>query len=358
MDHLLHYIKKEVSYTSDSGVIYLDLPKDADISMLMLEVDMTVKGGSHDNTNSILHCVEKIHVLLDGAKVAYTMQPEVGSYDYWLRRGSHPPHELASRPTADDIMRLPIMFGRYPGDLEYGLDTGLYGSAAVEIEYTLDTSDYDTTTTDLTAWILVPVEPVTYNGFIRARIIEDKAAPTASSVHTVDFPSTYPLLAAFFRIQDSNEYPYNNVTDLDFQADQGRYRIFNGRFEDLLMINDIILGYNVEGPTVRHHVADTNNPIAFMGMMRGWRIESFSGYANNITSTSWKGNQYDVSVAATVSGFFTGIGRLPYCCVLLGDWRDKPFDAPAHADLKCDYTISTSPDYLTTCVLEVVTGVL
>jgi len=360
MKHLLHYIKKEVSYTSNSGVIYLDLPKDAKISMLMLDVEM-YSSSTIDVTNSILICVEKIHVLLDGAKIAYTMQPEVGSYDYFLRTGKMPPHDLRSRAASFDVMRLPILFGRYEGDPEYGLDTGLYGSAAVEIEYTLDTTDYDTTTTNLTAWILVPVEPVSYRGFIRSRIIEDKAAPTASSVHTVEFPSTFPLLAAFARLYDLDEYPTTNVTDVDFQADQGRSRIFNGRIEDLIRMNDLILGHDIHGCRMFHQAKSDDYPSTFFGLAHSYDVEVFAASNVVINVTSWKGHRckVDSSVGSTTAPvWITPIGQMPFGCLLLGDWRDKPYDAPAHADLKCDFTIGTSLDFLTTCVLEVVEGVL
>lgn len=362
MDHLLHYLKKEVTYASNSGVIYVDLPKDAKISMLMLEIRMQCKSGSHDVTNSVLHCVEKIHVLLDGAKIAYSMQPEVASYDYFLRSGSNPPHELVSYGGDQDHMRLPVLFGRYPGDLEYGLDTARYGSAAIEIEYTLDTDDYTDGSTLLTAWIMVPVVPSTYKGFIRSRVIEDKATPTASSVHTVDFPSTYPLLAAFCRIYDKDKYPTENVTDLDFQADQGRYRIFQGRIEDLLYVNDIILGRDLEGPLMLIHVQDADEPVSFMGLARAHRINPFYAGAYHCASLSIRGHDFMIELGNGGTGkgcFCQAFGAMPWGCLLLGDWRNAPFDAPRHADLKCDFTIGgTTPEFLTTCVLEVVAGVL
>lgn len=359
MKHLLHYLKKEVSYTSDTGTIYIDLPKDAQIAMIMLEIDATVSS-TVDVTNSILICVEKIHVLLDGAKIAYSMQPEVGNFDYLLRSGKFAPNTLSGRPTAEDVMRLPILFGRYLGDPDYGLDMRRYASGQIEIEYTLDTTDYDTTTLDLTAYILVPAEPVDWKGFIRARIIEDKAAPTASSDHEVNFPSTFPLLAAFARIYDLDQYPTTNVTDLDFQAEQGRHRIFDGRIEDLIEINKLIFGGYLEGPTIQQQPTSGDYPTTFMGYAKDFRVTAFTASDAHCHVTSWKGHRCKVDMNISARPFFiTPIGAMPWGCLLLGDWRDGPFDAKAHADLKCFYTIgSTAPEYLTTCVLEVVEGVL
>lgn len=360
MDHLLHYIKKEVAYTGTSGAIYLDLPKDAKISLLMIECRLT-RNGTRDADMAILQAIDKIHVLLDGAKVAYTMQPEVASFDYLIRAGENPPHRLSTLKTDYDIMRLPILFGRYPYDLEYGLDTGLYGSAAVEIEYSPDATAYDEASLQLTAWIAVPVEPVTYRGFIRARIIEDKAAPTASAVHTTDFPSTYPLLAAFVRIYDLDQWMKVGVTDLDFQADQGRHRIFDGRIEDLLTLNDIILGHRIPSPQFIATIQSADEAITYMGEAFAGYVTFFESGTENISPVSFSGHTINIiceTASTDTSCMYQVFGQGPFGCLLLGDWRKEPFDAPGHADLKCDYTIGTAPEFLTTCVLEVVEGVL
>ena len=361
MDHLLHYIKKEVAYAGVSGTIQFDLPKAAKISMLMLELTLT-RDTTRDADMAILQAIDKIHVLLDGAGIAYTMQPEVASFDYLIRAGVNPPHKMSTLKTDKDIMRLPILFGRYPYDEEFGLDTGLYGTVAVEIEYSPDTTAYDETSLTLTAWIAVPVEPVSYRGFIRSRIIEDKATPTASSVHPVDFPSKYPLLAAFCRIYDLDQWMHTNITDLDFQADQGRHRIFDGRIEDLFTLNDVILGGNLPSPAFIATARSAEELITYMGRTHtGW-ISFFESGTENISFVSMSGHTVNMiceTAATDTNLMYQVFGQGPFGCLLLGDWRKKPFDAPGHADLKCDYTIgATTPEFLTTCVLEVVEGVL
>ena len=361
MDHLLHYIKKEVAYTATSGTIYFDLPKDAKISMLMLELSLT-RDTTRDADMAILQAIDKIHVLLDGSKVAYSMQPEVASFDYLIRAGENPPHKLSTLKTDKDIMRLPILFGRYPYDEEFGLDTGLYGTVAVEIEYSPDTTAYDETSLVLTAWIAVPVEPASYRGFIRARVIEDKATPTASSVHTTDFPSTYPLLAAFCRIYDLDQWMHTSITDLDFQADQGRHRIFDGRIEDLFTLNDLMLGPSLPSQKFIATARSSEELITYMGKASSGHITWFAGTPVDVGFASFSGHTVLFVCETTgsdVSIIYQVFGQGPFGCLLLGDWRKKPFDAPAHADLKCDYQIgSTTPEFLTTCVLEVVEGVL
>ena len=361
MDHLLHYIKKEVAYTGTSGTIYFDLPKSAKISMLMLDIRLT-RGSTRDADMGILQAIDKIHVLLDGAGVAYTMQPEVASFDYLLRAGKNPPHRMTTLKTDAEHMRLPILFGRYPYDKEYGLDTGLYGTAAVEIEYSPDGTAYDAASLQLTAWIAVPVEPVSYKGFIRARIIEDKATPTASSVHPVDFPSKYPLLAAFCRIFDMDQWMTTNVTDLDFQADQGKHRIFDGRIEDLFTLNDEILGHSVPSPQFIGCARSAEELITYMGLTHSGFVTFFESGAEAMALVSLSGHTVNFvceTAATDTSILYQVFGQGPFGCLILGDWRDKPFDAPAHPDLICDFSIgATTPEFLTTCVLEVVEGIL
>ena len=360
MDHLLHYIVKEKAYTADSGTIYLDLPKGAQISQLMVEAEIS-HTATEDPANSILLCIEKIHVLLDGAKVAYSMQPEVASFDYLLRAGKEAPHDDSKMEGADKAyMRLPILFGRYPGDREYGLDTARYNSAVVEIEYTIDTDHFLTGGLEITAWVLCPVSPVSYRGIVRARIIEDKVTPTAGAVHTVKFPSTYPLLAAFCRIYDFDKRPEENVTDFDFQAEQGRHRIFDGRFEDLVTLQGETLGYMLPSPTI---IATVNNfewVRTFMGMQHNVFVTPYATGDYKLNVCSLRGHAFQVATDGSGLGIQAQAwGAMPWGCLILGDWRDNPFNAPGHADLKCDYTIaSTTPETLTTCVLEVVEGTL
>lgn len=361
MRWMLEYIKKEVSYTSNSGTIYLDLPDGGQIGLIMLECDATVSSTA-DSDNSILDLVEKIRVNLDGSKIAYSMQPEVGSFAWIMQSGKQPPHELSSRATAEDIMRLPICFGRFPFDEEFGLDMGNYKSGSIEIDYTVDTTDYDTTTFDLTAWYLTPIEPLAFRGLIRSRIIEDKASPTASADHEVDFPVTYPYLVAFGRIDDVDEYPTTNVTDLEFRADNGRYEIFDGRIEDLMQLNDLILDPFFEGPIVRHNLVDNEYGYTFMGYQRMIDVQPFCASDGEMHPTSWKGSRVKVSstwAAVQKAMFVQAIGRMPYDCLIVGDWRDRFFDAPAHDDIMLTYTVgSTAPDKLQTVVMEVVEGVL
>lgn len=361
MDWQMQYIKKEVSYTDDAGTIYIDLPDEGVVGMILIEADLTVATAC-DSDNSILDCVEKIHVLLEGSKIGYSMQPEVGSYAYFLQANKQPPHRLSSRATGEDTMVLPVVFGRKPFDKEYALDLGLYKSAQLQIEYTVDTTDYDTTTFDLTVWLLTPREAISPLGFIRSRVIEDKASPTASTIHKIGLPGEYPFFAVFSRIYKFSTYMKTICTDLTYQADNDKTKFFDGRIEDLFHLNDIIFDPFLEGPVVYHNLISNEEAYTFMGMQKKIDVQPFCASDGELHPTSWAGQRVKVDSTWTTNlraMFVQAVGSAPYGCLLLGDYRENFLRSIDHADINIEYLIgSTAPTVVQTCLMEVIEGSL
>jgi len=93
------YLKKEETLTSDSGTIDIDLPKNEQIGMIMLEMR-----GSHSAAEllgSILNVPTKVEVILEGSKIAFSMTPEIASYMYYLATGRLPNHRIKDGTSCD-----------------------------------------------------------------------------------------------------------------------------------------------------------------------------------------------------------------------------------------------------------------
>lgn len=234
----MEYLKKEETQSIDSGTLYIDLPKNEQIGMLMLELR-----GSHSANNpsgSILDVPTKIELLLNGSKVAYSAIPEIGSYFYYLATGKLPNHLIKDR--GNDYMRLPILFGPKWRDENYLLDTGNYKSAQLQIPFSYSTSYYTTNTLQLTAWYERPKTSLSPRGFIRQRTVKTESRAATAGEFEHDLPTDHPVLDIGFRAFDVNAWLQNVITDVKLDIDSGRDVVFDGRIEDLEQLQELMFG--------------------------------------------------------------------------------------------------------------------
>ena len=365
MDLIPQYLVKERSYTSDSGVIQIDLPKNEQISQIIVDIKATVSS-TLDVTNSILHAVTKLEVLLDGAGVAYSMTPESGSYQALLTSGFVPPHSLGDIESFKDTMRLPIYFGRYPGDPNYLLDTARYVNATLKIPYVLDTTDFDTTTLEVTAYYFRPLTKVNPRGFIRSRTISEIVRSAAAGFITVDLPTGLPWRSVFFRTYDWDQHIYTDITDVKFEVDDGRLRLFDGRTEELYTLEKLHFGGAYDGNTLESVAAQGDEIATYMGAARNFAISKAGALPDIFSTVSKLGHRVKIALAqhggsaqSTGHNFYLQPTGSAYMGgLILAHFPDEPFPAPAHSDAVIEYTVGAYAFVLETNVIEVVEGVL
>lgn len=234
----VEYLKKEEVQSNDSGTLYIDLPKNEQIGMLMVELR-----GTHSANyllGSMLDAPTKLEVLLNGSKVAYSAIPEIGSYFYYLASGRLPNHLIKDR--GNDYMRLPILFGTKYRDETYLLNTGDYKSAQLQIPYSYSTTYYSTGTMQVTIWYERPKELLSPAGFIRQRTVKTESRSATAGEFQHDLPCDYPVLDIGFRAFDINAWLQNVITDVKLDIDSGRDVVFDGRIEDLEQLQELLFG--------------------------------------------------------------------------------------------------------------------
>jgi len=366
MQQQLAYLMKEKAHTSNSGTIYVDLPSNEVISMIMVDFSIT-NGTTRLYTRSILDVVKKVEVLLEGSKTAYSVKPEVGSYLAFLQSGTLPPHKLYDGPnSAGNTMALPIYFGRYPGDPEYALDTGQYSNAQLLIEYELDTTYDGSTTAEVTVWFMRPIDMMTPRGFIRSRTVHEFDSGASAGETQVDLPTGLPWYNVGFRYFDVDRYLRDGVTDVDLDIDEGRLHLFDGRIEDLLMLQQLKWGGYVEGPIVYSAPLHSEYVQSFMGVVEHAEVIDFNVTPDWFSIASWNGQRLAVGsldyngtpVAAARASLWRCTGIAPFGGLLLFDGSEGPFNAPAHADAKITYVNGAYDGNYQTFVQEVVEGAL
>ena len=361
----VEYLKKEEAISSDSGTIYLDLPKGEQIGNLMIELSAN-RTSTVDLLGSILDLPTKIDILLNGSKLAFGAEPEVASYFYYLAMGKLPPHQISQRGRTR--MRLPILFGRHYHDEKFLLDTGLYKSGQVQIPYSLNTTYYGTGSLQVTAWYERPRAPLTPEGFIRQRTIQSESRSASAGEFKHDLPTDYPVLDVGFRAYDINEFLINDMTDVKLDINSGKEIVFDGRIEDLLMLQELLFG-KCEGylqwlrPKNGDTVATQMGHVDFEGF---WAMCA-SAYNDVINCAAHYGPQVELqiytnaNVAQTAAGdwWMKFFGLAPHSCLsLLHAPKDEPYPLNEKAEGKVVFTQGAYAMTLETFVREVVKGAL
>jgi hypothetical protein len=357
------YLVKEKTL-SDSGVEYIDLPRNEQIAMILIDFRATV-ASTVDHDRSILDVITDIDVLLEGSKVAYSANPEVASYFSFLTTGKIPPH-LIHHAADYTNMVLPIWFGRVPFDTQYMLDTSKYANAQLQIAYALNTTYEDTGTAQLTVILCRPVTPVSPVGFIRSRLINEYAHGAAAEIKSLDLPSGLDWFDIGVRVVDDDEYFIARLTDLDLELNQGRISIFNGRIEDLKYLNQIWFDPWMLGPPVRGLHSDEDEMCTFLGYHRMINSILFTATGEHLQVNSWRGDHFDASLQTTAGAtdttdramLFQGVGCLPFDCILMGKFWEQPLSVPGNMDARVDYTLGAGAATVETFLREVVRGTL
>lgn len=361
----VEYLHKEEAKTADSGTLYIDLPKGEQIGMIMLDISAT-RTGTIDLLGTILDIPTKIDLLLNGSKLAFGCEPEIASYFYSLATGKLPPHQLSHR--GQTHLRLPILFGPKYRDEKYLLDTGAYKSAQLQIPYSLSTTYYTTATLQLTAWYERPSKPLSPEGFIRQRTIQSETTAATAGEFKHDLPVDYPVLDIGFRAYDIDAFLKNVITDVKLDINSGKEIIFDGRIEDLLMLQEMWFGkcegYKqwmrpISGDTVATQIGhvDREGFNAMSASARGDIMNCAAHWGPQATITL----RDDAGTAVTAIGdwWMQFAGLAPHSCLsLLHETIEQPYPLNEKAQGKVVYQQGAYAIAMDTFVREIVRGVL
>jgi len=357
------YLVKNKTLSADSGTIYVDLPLNEQISCLVFEFNCG-KTSTADHTNPVFDQVGNIDVLLDGSKVAFHAEVEVGSIMAWLTSGKLPPHEPRERGTAE--ICLPIYFGRWPGDEEYGLDTHGYKSAQLQVAYNMDTTDWATGTVAYSVWYLRPLVAVPWKGFVRSRTIHLLTSSGSAATEYVELPHGLPWLRVGLRNFDIDQYIYNDLTAVKFTVDDGRVSLCDLDTDDLINLNREMYGGCIKSYGVDSMLVDGDYPQTYLALMRDLEICSFAASVRILGFDSWLGHRFHVkmisdagaAIATAETVNYRAGGYCPHGALVLFDNAKEPYPAPAHANGKIELTLGAYTSVTETFLQELVEGTL
>ncbi|MBA7607080.1 hypothetical protein ES703_14232 [subsurface metagenome] len=190
------YIERNLSLTANTGTLTIDLPKSAMLSELLLRIVGT-NGANPNHDNLVCDAITKLEVIVNGSEVVKSLTGrELQALAFFNTK--QVPHQWGTETAADTQgMDFPIQFGRFPGDLDYGLDCKKVTNPQLKITYNFSgagldaTSLYSTSTfpvLDLLAIQVLDFPGAFPNGYIKSHEITTWSPTANSEVKRVELP--------------------------------------------------------------------------------------------------------------------------------------------------------------------------
>ena len=136
-DNIIIRAKTAETAGTQVGTIYQDLPEKGFLSALMVDLACKVQWSTTPGLD-IWNIFTKFEVLVDGSKVVKSYdakQLRAIAHNSGMDLSSLGTYERQNVTKDQNYWKFPILFGRYPGDLEYMLDMERYSNPQLRITY-------------------------------------------------------------------------------------------------------------------------------------------------------------------------------------------------------------------------------
>jgi hypothetical protein len=365
MQWIPEYLSKNKTESSDDQTLYIDLPKNEQISFLQVEVSMQGVATPR-TTTTLIDKISQYEVIADGSKVLYSLEPELAYYiDFVTHGGVLPPMGFNYTPNARETHEFIIPFGRSPFDEDYLLDTANYNSVQLRIPYSTDGTHFTSGTFRHNIVLWRPLSKLEVAGFIRSRTIRKETSNTAVETLNHDLPVRYPLRYVAVRAEDLDQNIATDITAIKVNVDEGRLiladlNINEWRDMDKMRypaVNDYEIVAALSDQTyVKAHM-DSPWPKAIVSA--GVRALMYKIYAAAGEQVALDIYEEDGSAVSDSHALIVHVdGPNPHKCLTILDGRKQPFDVSAHTEAKVEYTLAAYETILHTFVQEVVPGAL
>jgi len=359
------YLKKNVTESLSAQTLYIDLPKNDQISFLQLEISAQGAAAPRELT-TLIDKISKYEVLADGSKTIYNCEPEIAYWvDYMTNGGILPDMGFNYTPNARETHQFIIPFGRFKFDPDYMLDTSLYDSVQLRIPYDIDDATFTDATfrTNIIMWR--PLEKLSPVGFIRTRNIIKEYASAAIQVKEHDLPMSFPLRYVGARFEDQNGWVTQNCSAIKLHIDEGRVILLDQNINEIRDFEKmrfppknhyIITGAFTNGTTVAAHI-DMPWPKSFVNTgVRALHIKTAAALGETVALNVYEADGDAVADTHAISVMV--MPPLPHKCITLYDGRKSPFPVGDYSQGVIEYTLGATEQYVHTFIQEVVTGKL
>lgn len=229
------YIEKDKSL-ANSGTYTTDITIKDPITALWIELRAT-NGASYNHDNNVFDCFSKIE-LIDGARVLFSLSAKQAFALACNELGFWPHTRLSMLGGDDQTAAIPILFGRFIGDVERSFDPTRFGNPQLRITWNLAAvravaaTSFSTGTATLTVLAEIMEGAPAPTGFLLKK--EHYTWTTAAGVEYIDLPTDLPIKALLLRSYLVAYHPYGVVSNWKLNLDGGKSVPFDIGGEDLM----------------------------------------------------------------------------------------------------------------------------
>ncbi len=271
----LEYLRESKGITRNT-TFRIDLPESGMLSALMLRFDAdAVSGATATNKNwRLIDHITKIEIIANGATVVKSYTGFQLQYIFYLSQGIVPPHFWRNYATNTQMEYLPILFGRFLNDPEFGLDLSKFDNVELRITNTGSSTFYGG---DLRLSIVQSYlrdAPGGFQGYIRSE--EWRKWTTAQNgIEYFTLPTEYPISGLYLRALPANTNGvmdtgfYNLMWDLDLSIGGGQKQLYKAGLDDLIVMNYIEKGFELFTSGQVYGTADYGKDVG-IGRIFGW----------------------------------------------------------------------------------------
>lgn len=273
------YVIQDAVQSSDSTTLDIKLPTSGMLSALVLRARAT-NGSTSNVDNPIMDTISKIEIVVNGSKVIRSITGADAVRLGWLLLGKRPQCLISEQADAVQFDTFPIMFGRYIGDPEFGLNLVKYTDPTLRITYNLAANRAVSATTafttgsmtfDIIEWRASKNSGLAPRGFVQMRQATSFTS-VASGEKEIDLLRGEKLLGVAITAYERGVDDNTNITTVQLDVDDEERIITKSDWNDLQEENARMFNVNPD-VVVRAFRADNEAVETFTGTIQEAIVE-------------------------------------------------------------------------------------
>lgn len=237
-------IADQETQASDAAVRRYDLPRGGVLSGLTLRTRIT--NGGTSGLEKIFDAIDRVEVVADGSNFLFSITgPALYRLAHFIYK-VEPPHRQDQQLSVVQELTLPILFGRYFGDPEIGLDLGRYRDVQLRVTYspTIAATEFVTGTTQfhVIMWLDDDRSVIgAVRGFLRTTEAR-QFTTVASGEDVTELSRTWPYWDIMVFCREAAIADGVDITIAEVRANDRAFIPATGRWDDWQAENEKALG--------------------------------------------------------------------------------------------------------------------
>lgn len=226
--------------SSNAATRRVSLPRSGLLSALTIRTRIT--NGATSGLEKIFDAIDRVEVVADGSNVLFSMTgPALYRFAHFVYK-VEPPHRQDQQASVVQELTLPVLFGRWFGDADFGLDLGRYRDVELRIQYspTIAATEFATGTTQFHVIMLIDDTQSVVGaaaGFLRTTEVF-AFTTVASGEQVIELARMYPYWDIMVFCREATIDDGVDITIAEVRVDDRAYIPATGRWDDWQAFNE------------------------------------------------------------------------------------------------------------------------